>query len=260
MKSVNHNLKKLENCLSPWDRAVLLFSGGLDSTLLLAAAARVLGAGLTALTLSGPHTAPGELAAAYALAHRFRVRHFIRRFDPLALPQFRENTEERCYACKRTVIEQGWRVAGEVGAPVLWDGTNLDDLADFRPGLAAARELGVRSPLLEVSLDKAAIRALSRALGLDGERPSQSCLATRFPYGTVLTREALERVGVGEAWLRRRGFSHVRLRLHGDRVRLELAGPEWHHFLAPQVRGPFEALLARLGLGFLSLEASRGSG
>ena len=137
---------------------------------------------------------------------------------------------------------------------MLWDGTNLDDLADFRPGLAALREQGVESPLLAARLGKTAIRALSRDLGLDDARPSQSCLATRFPYDTELTREDLARVGRGEAWLRRRGFSRVRLRVRGDRVRLELSPDEWPAFLAPEVRGPFNAYLAALGFGPLFLE------
>ena len=250
-------INNLENCLRRWPRAALLFSGGLDSSLLLAAAARTLGGGLTAITFTGPHIVPGELAAACALARRFGVRHRIREIDPLTLPQFRQNTQERCYACKRAVIEQGWKLAADAGAQVLWDGTNLDDLGDFRPGLKAARELGVLSPLLEAGLGKAAIRRLSRALGLPWDKAPQSCLATRFPYGTALTGEALARVGQGEAWLRRRGFSHVRLRVQGDGVRLELAPAEWHVFLSPQVRGPFSALTARLGFGPLSLEAPR---
>ncbi len=252
---MNENIQDLENHLRRWPRAALLFSGGLDSSLLLAAAARVLGPGLTAITFAGPHIVPGELAAAFELGRRFRVRHLVREIDPLALPEFRENTTQRCYVCKKAVIQQGWQMAATVGAPVLWDGTNLDDLSDFRPGLKAARELGVRSPLLEAGLGKAAIRSLSRALKLDWGKPSQSCLATRFPYGTTLTREALARVGQGEAWLRRRGFSRVRLRVKGDGVRLELATAEWQAFLAPQVQGPFGALVARLGFGRLSLDA-----
>jgi uncharacterized protein len=254
---VNQHLSHLEDYLRRWPRAALLFSGGLDSSLLLAAAARVLGPGLTAITFTGPHTVPGELAAACALARRLRVRHLVREFNPLVLPRFRENTRERCYVCKRAVIDRGLKLTAAAGAPVLWDGTNLDDLADFRPGLKAAREMGVVSPLLEAGLGKAAIRGLSRALGLDWEKPSQSCLATRFPYDTPLTREALARVGQGEAWLRRRGFRQVRLRLYGAGVRLELAPQEWPAFLAPRVQGPFGALLARLGCGGLSLDLPR---
>ncbi|MFI5355070.1 MAG: ATP-dependent sacrificial sulfur transferase LarE, partial [Desulfobaccales bacterium] len=253
MQSSAEALNHLENYLRRGRRAAVLFSGGLDSSLLLAAAARVLG-GLCAITLVGPHIVPGELAAAWGLARRLGVKHLVRSFDPLALPDFRENSRRRCYACKRAVIAQAWQVAREQGAEVLWDGTNLDDLGDFRPGLQAARELGVASPLLAAGLDKAAIRSLSRTLNLP-IKPAQSCLATRFPYGATLTREDLGRVGQGEAWLRRRGFSHVRLRVpEAAAARLELDPEEWPAFLAPQVRRPFMAVLRRLGFSRFSLD------
>jgi pyridinium-3,5-biscarboxylic acid mononucleotide sulfurtransferase len=243
--------KSLDNYLRRHRRAALLFSGGLDSSFLLAAAAKALGPGLTAITFTGPHTVPGELAAAWDLARRLGVHHVVREFDPLSLPEFRHNRRERCYVCKGAIITRAWEIAAARGHPVLWDGTNVDDLADFRPGFRALRELGVESPLLAAHLGKAAIRALSRDLGLDPARPSQSCLATRFPYDTALTRGAVARVGRGESWLRRRGFSQVRLRVQGDRVRLELAPHEWPAFLVPAVRRPFTAFV--LGLGFTEL-------
>jgi len=234
--------------------AALLFSGGLDSSLLLVAAARVLGDNFFVLTFAGPHMAPGELAAAWRLARQFRVRHLVRPFDPLAVTEFRENSRRRCYACKRSIIEQAWEAAREQGVEVLWDGTNQDDLGEFRPGLQAARELGVVSPLLEAGLGKAAIRQLSRVWHLPVQ-PPQSCLATRYPYDTTLSREGLARVGEGEAWLRRRGLAQVRLRVTGEgTVRLELAPEEWAAFLAPEIRGPFQAVLLQLGLGRLSLD------
>ncbi|MBI4643436.1 MAG: ATP-dependent sacrificial sulfur transferase LarE [Deltaproteobacteria bacterium] len=226
---------------------MLLFSGGLDSSLLLAAAAPVLGPGLTALTFTGPHTVPGELAGAFALARRLLVRHLVRETDPLVLPDFQHNTRQRCYACKKAIIEKAREMAADLGIEEIWDGTNLDDLADFRPGLQAARELGVKSPLLEAGLGKAAIRDLSRQLGLAWDRPPQSCLATRFPYDTQLTRETLALVGRAESWLRRRGFTYVRLRISGGRARLELTHQEWRAFLAPEVHRPFTALAARMG-------------
>ncbi len=232
----------------------MLFSGGLDSSFLLAAAARVLGPGLTAITFTGPHTVPGELAAAWALARRFRVHHVVREINPLSLPQFRHNRLDRCYACKTAIITRAWEIAAAREIPVLWDGTNVDDLADFRPGHRALQELGVQSPLLAAGLGKAAIQALSRGLGLDFQRPSQSCLATRFPYDTELTREDLARVGRAEAWLRSRGFSRVRLRVSENRARLELTPVEWPAFLAPAVRYPFTALVLGLGFRELSLE------
>ncbi len=220
----------------------------------MAAAAQALGPGLTAITFTGPHTVPGELAAAWALARRFRVHHVVREIDPLSLPEFRYNRRERCYACKRAIITRAWEITAAREIPVLWDGTNLDDLADFRPGHRALRELGVQSPLLAAQLGKAAIRSFSLGLGLDAARPSQSCLATRFPYDTELTREDLARVGRGEAWLRRRGFSRVRLRVQGDQVRLELALDEWPAFLAPRVRRRFTAFITALGFTGLCLD------
>jgi len=234
----------------------LLFSGGLDSSLLLAAAAKVLGPSLTAITFTGPHIVPGELAGAWLLARRFRVQHVVQEIDPLGVPEFRHNRRERCYFCKRAIITRAWEIAAAQGLKVLWDGTNVDDLADFRPGHRALRELGVKSPLLLAGLGKAGIRELSRELGLDDRRPAQSCLATRFPHNTELTGEDLARVGRGEAWLRRRGFSRVRLRVEGDRARLELALEEWPAFLAPAVRRRFTAFLNGLGFAELSLDGT----
>jgi pyridinium-3,5-biscarboxylic acid mononucleotide sulfurtransferase len=250
-------IKPLDNYLRRHRQAALLFSGGLDSSLLLTAAAKVLGPGLTAITFAGPHTVPGELAAAWALARRLRVHHVVREFDPLSLPEFRHNRRERCYACKQAIITRAWEIAAARGHAMLWDGTNLDDLADFRPGFRALKELGVESPLLTAGLGKAGIRALSRDLGLDGQRPAQSCLATRFPYDTELTGEDLARVGRGEAWLRRRGFSRVRLRVRGDRARLELAPEEWPAFLAPAVRRRFTAFITGLGFAELCLDVGK---
>jgi uncharacterized protein len=208
---------------------------------------------VTAITFTGPHTAPGKLAAAWALARRLRVRHMVRAFDPLSLPAFRHNTRERCYACKRAIITRAWEMATACGIPVLWDGTNLDDLAEFRPGMKALQEQGVESPLLLAGLGKATIRTLSRNLRLDGNRPSQSCLATRFPYDTELTAADLARVGRGEAWIKRRGFSRVRLRVQKEKARLELASEEWPAFLVPEVRRSFAIFVQSLGFSELTL-------
>jgi uncharacterized protein len=237
----------LENRVRACGRAVLLFSGGLDSTLLLAVGREVLGSEIVALTFSGPHTAPGELAAAFGLARQLGVKHLIREIDPLSLPDFRRNTPARCYICKKTVIERGWKIARALGADFLWDGTNLDDLKDFRPGFRAVRELGVASPLLEAGLGKGDIRELSRRLGLPWDRPPQSCLATRFPYDTELTADNLARVGRAEAWLKARGISHVRLRVREEVAVLELGAEGLTKFLQPEVRRPFQALISSQG-------------
>jgi len=236
---------------------LLLFSGGLDSGLLLAQGREALGEGLTALTVVGPHTVPGETWAAWRLARQHGVRHLLAQFDPLSLPDFRENTPRRCYACKRAMLARAGKVAAELQAEAIWDGTNLDDLSDFRPGLEAAREAGVVSPLLEAGFGKGDIRRLSRELGLPGDRAPQSCLATRFPYNTTLSQVALARVGQAEAWLRARGFSRIRLRVRGEEVRLELPYEEWPAFLGLGLRGPFLARLNSLGFSGLELAIPR---
>jgi len=233
--------------LRRWPRALLLFSGGLDSSLLLSVAAPILGSGLTALIFTGPHVPPGELAAAWRLARLQRVNLLVREFDPLELPEFRHNTRQRCYACKKALLSRAWEVARDIRAEVIWDGTNLDDLGDFRPGLAALREFQVRSPLMELGWDKAAIRTASRSLGLPWDKPPQSCLATRFPYDTLLSREGLVRVGQAEVWLRAKGFKYMRLRIQGDQARLELPTEDWARFLSPLIHRPFLNLLHRLG-------------
>ena len=178
-------IKNLENYLRRRPRALLLLSGGTDSSLLLAVAARVLGSGLTALTFTGPHICPGELAAAWALARRFRVKHLVRQIDPLTLPDFQQNTRRRCYACKKAVIQAGWEMAAALGAQVMWDGTNVDDLGDFRPGLEAARELGVDSPLLAALSRPAA----NNGPGQGGHPPGQP------PFGTPLAEAAAKLPG-----------------------------------------------------------------
>jgi uncharacterized protein len=239
--------------LRRWRRVVLLFSGGLDSSLLLVLGRVALGEGLTAFTLIGPQTAPGEVAAAWQLAKKYKVPHLLAEFDPLILPEFRENTPQRCYVCKKTILARAQQVAAGVRAEALWDGTNMDDLRDFRPGLQAAREAGVESPLLTAGLGKREIKELSQRLGLPADKPPQSCLATRFPYNTTLTREDLARVGRGEAWLKARGFSHVRLRVRGREVHLELRPEEWPNFFAQNLRRPFLSLLNSLGFDGLEL-------
>jgi uncharacterized protein len=181
------------------------------------------------------------------------VRQVVRELDPLALPDFAGNTRRRCYACKRAVILEGLALAEALQADAVWDGTNADDLHDFRPGMSAARELGVVSPLLEAGWGKAAIREVSRRLSLPWERAPQSCLATRFPYDTPLSRECLAAVGRAEAWLTARGFTRVRLRVRPGGVRLELPAGDWAAFLAPEVRRPFLAILDGLGLGLLEI-------
>lgn len=235
----------------------MLLSGGVDSALLLKAAVAALGDGVSALTFTGPHCPQEDLTVAQSLARHLQVRHRVEDFDPFSLPAFRCNTRQRCYACKQAVYRRGWEIAALAGAQAVLDGATADDAAADRPGLRAAAELGIRSPLRETGWHKEEIRALSRFWDLPGwDRPSQSCLATRFPPNTLLTPEDLGRVDLVESSLRRQGFGPVRLRCHGELVRLELPPAQWPRLLQPGTLAALHRLVAAQGWRFLTLDLS----
>ncbi|MFP3866904.1 MAG: ATP-dependent sacrificial sulfur transferase LarE [Desulfobacteraceae bacterium] len=248
-------LIQLRTLLCTWRRGLVLFSGGVDSSLLLQVAHEIMGEGLAALTLHGPHNLPQERDEAWQLARTLGVTLFEQEFDPLVLPDFHHNTPRRCYACKKAIYQRGLKVLAEWGGEVLCDGANYDDLQDYRPGHQAARELGVRSPLQEVGLTKAEIRSLSRKLGLPGwDKPAQSCLATRFPPHTRLTRPDLAKVASVEEFLLKQGLAPVRVRVHGSLVRLEMSPPHWPRLLAAELLAPLKKLINDLGWRYLTLD------
>jgi len=198
------------------------FSGGADSALLLAAARDTLGDRVLALTAVAPYMVRQEVADALALAGELGVRHQL-----VELPMAEgmdDNPPERCYLCKRALYGQLIAVAQAEGfAPVL-DGSNVDDLQDYRPGLRALGELGIRSPFLECGIGKAEVRRLAKALGLPTWRkPTNTCLLTRMPFGRKVTMETLQRIEEAERLLLARGYDWVRVRCHGELARIEVA-------------------------------------
>lgn len=200
--------------------AVVAFSGGLDSTLLLFAAREALGGKALAVTLVTPYMPAAEIAGAAGLASSLGVRH---RVVELPFPEvLRDNPPDRCYRCKRMLFGLLTDLAAAEAIPHVLDGTNLDDLDDYRPGLRALGELGVKSPLLTAGLTKGDIRALSRARGLDGDKAAGACLLSRIPHGTRIEEAELGRIDRAEAFLRALGFAAVRLRSHGDLARIEV--------------------------------------
>lgn len=202
--------------------AIVAYSGGADSAFLADIAHEVLGARMLAVTAVSASLAPEERAAARALAAERGWRHEEIATHELDKPEYRRNEPDRCYHCKDTLFDALDALAIDRSATVLV-GTNLDDSADFRPGQRAAREHGVRAPLLEAGLGKDEIRALSRARGLPTwDKPASACLSSRIAYGVEVTPERLDRVARAEALLRARGLRELRVRDHGDLARIEV--------------------------------------
>jgi len=215
---------RLEALLTPLRKVVLAFSGGVDSTFLLAMLSKDPERKVIAVTaLSSTHPRQ-EREEARRLAQQFSVEHREITGDEIHLEVFRNNPPDRCYHCKKHLFSRIDEIRGREGHEAVLDGSNADDLSDFRPGLRALQELGVRSPLQEVGLTKAEIRALSHEMGLrTWNKPSLACLASRIPYGTEITEQALTRIDRCETFLLKRVQGSVRVRYHGDLARIEVA-------------------------------------
>lgn len=217
--------KQIEELLAGLDRVLIAFSGGVDSSYLLAKAVQVKGSEqVMAVTVKSALSPPGEVEEAARFALKLQVRHFVLNIDLTGDRDISANTAERCYFCKNKIFGKLTEIANTKSFKVILDGSNADDLADYRPGMRAIRELGIRSPLLEVSLGKAGIRELSKKAGLKTwNKPAAACLATRFPYGEKLDTARLRQVAEAEKYLRLMGIKEdLRVRCHGNLARIEV--------------------------------------
>ena len=225
-------LESLEGVLSEMESVLIAYSGGVDSAFLLKVALSVLGDKVVAVTASSETYPSGELEEAKKNAKMLGVKHVIIKTNELHDENFTSNPPERCYYCKKELFSKLTELAKQYGMNHVADGSNYDDLNDFRPGMRAASQIGVRSPLKEAMLTKEEIRILSKKMNLPTwDKPSQPCLSTRFPYGTTITRAKLSRVKLAEEFLAKFGVKQLRVRVHGDIARIEVPRNDLHIFL-----------------------------
>lgn len=238
--------------LSP---VLVAFSGGVDSSLLLAAAQEACGGRALAVTASSPTFPRRELDSARAIAALVGGRLKLIKTHEVDDPAFSANPQDRCYHCKRELFAKLAALASAEGYRAVVEGSNVDDLGDFRPGEQAARELGVVSPLRQVGLSKADVRELARAIGLPNwDKPAAACLASRFPYGTEITRDGLAKIERLEDVLHDLGFHQVRARAHGDLLRVELEPREIETASAGPMRERIVQAARREGFRFVALD------
>lgn len=231
------------------------FSGGADSTLLLAAAHEVLGDKAVAVTIRSCVFPADETAAAIRFCRDRAIRHEVMDFDPLSIPLFAENPPDRCYHCKRAIFGAICDFARSHGIAHAIEGSNLDDDGDYRPGRKAIAELGVKSPLRDAGFSKSDVRECLRELELDvWRKPSAACLASRFPYGEKITCEGLKRVEEGENCIASflPSDTPLRVRSHGDIARIETGADGWASIVAH--RAEIAAALKRIGFAYVALD------
>jgi uncharacterized protein len=251
MTKVPSKTDKLKAIIRSRPKAVIAFSGGVDSTLLLRIARDVLGPrNVIAVTgVSQTYTAD-EKRTAQRFARGLGVEHALIETDELASGDFSANPADRCYFCKRELLGKILDLARSRGLDAVYDASNVDDLSDYRPGRKALEESGVASPLLEAGFTKKDVRLLSRRLGLPSwDKPANPCLASRVPYGTPITESTLDKIRDGEAFIRKLGFPVVRLRHHGEMARIEVPAGDLARILKPATARKIAARLR--GLGYL---------
>ncbi len=256
MEKINSLKEKhdlLRNIIRSMESVIVAFSGGVDSTLLARIAFDELGEKSLAITAKSETYPSLEIEKAVEIANQIGIKQEIIISEELDMPEFSENPVNRCYYCKKELFSKLLDIAKDRGFKYVLEGSNYDDLNDYRPGMQAIDELGIRSPLREAGLTKAEIREISKNLGLPTwNKPSFACLSSRFPYGTQITREKLKTVGEAEMFLRSLGVSQIRVRHHDQIARIEVVDEEMDIIF--RNRHKIVGKLRELGYNYITLD------
>lgn len=245
----------LESYLKSLGSVAVAFSSGVDSTFLLKVAHEVLGDRAIAITARSCFFPKREHDEAAEFCKKEGIEHITAEADVLTVDGISQNPKNRCYLCKRELFSKMLAIAKQHGIEHVAEGSNIDDNGDYRPGLIAVAELGVKSPLREAELTKAEIRELSKEMGLPTwDKPSYACLASRFVYGEEITEKKLSMVDRAEQQLLDLGFRQVRVRIHGTLARIEIDPSEFGRIVRPEIAQPLNEYLHELGFLYVTLD------
>jgi len=254
-KALYAKYDKLKEYIASFGSVAVAFSSGVDSTFLLHAAKDALGDKVIAVTATSCSFPERELKEAKAFCEQNGIRQYIIESEELSIEGFSQNPKNRCYLCKHELFEKIKKVAYEHGIAEVAEGSNLDDNGDYRPGLKAVKELGIKSPLREIGFTKSEIRKLSKEFNLPTwEKQSFACLSSRFPYGDTITEEKLKRVDKAEQLLLDLGFNQLRVRIHNDVARIELDPSQFDKFMEENVRLEVYRKFKEYGFSYVALD------
>lgn len=255
LRDQQNKLDDLKEIISNMGSVIVAYSGGVDSAFLAITANQVLGRQALAVTAKSPSLAPAELKGALDLARRFGLNHRVIETNELERPEYLANNPNRCFFCKDELYTHLADLALTERLAWVANGTNSDDLGDFRPGLEAAKQYGVRSPLVEANLTKEEIRAFSKSMDLPvWDKPAQACLSSRIPYGTPVSVEALTRIAQAEELLRGLGLKQLRVRHHGTVARIEVPPEDFASLLSDEIRNEITIRFKAIGYPYVTLD------